>query len=224
MDIRIHLITMLCIGWIAYTNNSGLPLELTQFKSGDDVTLVCTATDTTINIEFTKWYMDDVRVLTSVFVGTTCAKNPPKSSGDTYTYGYDLYTSTDVSVSCGYTQHNMTLTTTQYLQAGTVWRCEDQRKRVSNNLALDILGTAYESTRPLIASATTTTSDIAIHDVSLAEVDTPHYGTLAHNGNKDPCYSEIKTEASRQPSIHANDVYYNTVSKKADYENPPMRT
>ncbi|XP_048254007.1 uncharacterized protein LOC125381481 [Haliotis rufescens] len=161
MGFLTYLTTLLWIGRIVDTR--GFPLELTQFQSGDDVTLVCTATNTTIKIEFTQWYMDDVRVLMSVSAGNVCLKHPPTSTGDTYAYRYDLYISTDVSVSCGYLQHNMTLTTTQYLHAGTVWRCEDQRKRVSNNLTSDILGTAYESTPPLTASATTIATDRAIH-------------------------------------------------------------
>ncbi|XP_048254008.1 uncharacterized protein LOC125381482 [Haliotis rufescens] len=293
MDTWIHLITLLCIGWIVYTNNSGLPLELTQFQSGGNITLVCSSINTTISTSFRYWYMDEVRVLTSVFVGHDhgCNRNPPNN--DT-AYRYDLFTSNDGSVSCGGNQHNMTLTTTQYIQAGAVWRCDDQRHRVSNNLTLVIPGTTDKSTTPLTDSATTITTDSDTHgfhgttykrssqlttlanlttikltsapsndnqddamyiaagtgggifiliiivicvcvvrtrrkgnvtqDVSLAGVDAPQYDTLAHNGNTDPCYSEIKKEASRHSSINANCVYYNTVPENADYENPQMIT
>ncbi|XP_071094831.1 uncharacterized protein [Haliotis cracherodii] len=243
---------------------------------------------------FTYWYLDEVRVLTSVFAVTGCTRNPPNGTDDTSAYRYDLFTSNDVGVSCGDHQHNMTLTTTQYIKAGTVWRCEDERNRVSNNITLAIPGTTDKSTTSLTDSATTIPTDSNTHgfngatyktssqlttlanlttikistapsndnqdlsmyiaagtgggifiliiivicvcvvrtrrkgnvkqDVSLAEVDAPQYDTLAHDGNTDPCYSEIKKEASRQSSINANDVYYNTVTENADYENPPMRT
>ncbi|XP_048254009.1 uncharacterized protein LOC125381483 [Haliotis rufescens] len=162
MDTRIRLITLLCIGWFTYTNNSGLPLELTQFQSGGNITLVCSSINTTINTSFRYWYMDEVRVLTSVFVGHDhgCNRNSPNN--DT-AYRYDLFTSNDGSVSCGDNQHNMTLTTTQYIQAETVWRCEDQRNRVSNNLTLVIPGTTDKSTTPLTDSATTITTDSDTH-------------------------------------------------------------
>ncbi|XP_071095268.1 uncharacterized protein [Haliotis cracherodii] len=294
MDTRIHLITLLCIGWIAYTNNSGLPLQLTQYQSGDNVTLVCSAINTTINMSLTHWYLDEERVFTSVFVGHRCTRHPPNYTANNPAYRYDLFTSNNVSVSCSDYKHNMTLTTTQYLNAGTVWRCEDQRFRVSNNLTFVIPGTTDKSTTPLTDSATTITTDSDNHgfhgttykrssqlttlanlttikitsapsndnqddttyiaagtgggifiliiiviclcvvrtrrkgnvtqDVSLAVIDAPQYDTLAHNGNTDHCYSEIKKEAPRQSSINANDVYYNTVPENADYENPQMIT
>ncbi|XP_071095267.1 uncharacterized protein [Haliotis cracherodii] len=163
MDIGIRLITLLCIGWFAYTHNSGLLLQLTQFQSGGDITLVCSSINTTTNISFTHWYLDEERVLTSVFAGYGCTRNPPNTTTNNLAYRYDLFTSNDVSVSCGDHQHNMTLTTTQYTQAGTVWRCEDQRIRVSNNLMLVIPGTTDKSTSPLTDSVTTITTDSGTH-------------------------------------------------------------